>query len=287
MSNFSKEDKIRFVSGVRTARRARVKNNDIVAAVIGQHTEFLRNKNVTGYIMACYLDMLRIHRAKSKALTLDILQPIYDNTLKQAEQASVQDRTLAILDQVYDYDFEIHNSTGQAIRSARGYFLECALESLFDQLAPEQYFAQVEIRHNLRKKRIDFVVGISNLSDPHENVLYVTVKKSLRERGSQVTDERKFLGDAPLFFFYADDVKLSEGIMEGFYEDDIVMVCPEYNIASHYPGKRNVISYEKFFLELLPVYLRDKANFKITDFGIETDHQRIQRPGFTLVRANA
>ena len=287
MSNFSSEDRIRFVSGIRESRKTRIKNNDIAATILGQHTEFLRAGNVTGYIMACYLDMLRLHRLKSKALALDILKPIYDDTFIKIEQTDVQGKTFAILDKVYDYDFEIHNSTGQAIRNARGYFLECVLESLFEQFSPNQYMSQVEIRHNFRKKRIDFVVGISNLSGPHENVLYITVKKSLRERGSQVVDERQFLGDVPLFFFYADDVKLSKGTMQKFFDDDVVIVAPEYNIANHYSDRKNVISYEKFFLELLPSYLTDKINFKITNFGIETQHQHIQRSGFTLVRNNA
>lgn len=286
MSNFSNEDRIRFVSGVRESRKVRIKNNDIVATVLGQHTEFLRARNITGYIMACYLDMLKLHRMKSKQLAIDLLQPIYDDTLASVRDAGASG-TRTLLDKVYDYDFELHNSTGQSIRNARGYFLECALESLFDQLAPDQYMAQVKINHNLREKRIDFVVGIANLSDPRENVLYVTVKKSLRERGSQVVDERQFLGDVPLFYFHADDVKISEGNMEKFFEDDIVVVAPEYNVDRHYPDKKNVISYEKFFLELLPAYLADKANFKITNFGIETFHQKIQRPGFTLVRSNA
>lgn len=279
-----KEEKVKFVSGIRVARKDKIKNFDIASQVISKAGALLEGGNITGYIMACYLDMLKLYEVKSKALALDLLQPIYNDTLQKVENIKKEERTVALLDKVYEYDYELHNSTAQALRSARGFFLECVLESLFNRFSPENFMSQVKVRDGAKEKRIDFVVGLTSISESSENLLYVTVKKSLRERGSQVSDERKFLGNVPLFFFYADDVKLSDGIMQGFYEDDIVMVAPEYNVNKHYGNRTNVVSYEKFFLEMLPKYLEDKENFKITSFDIETAGHQSKKKDFVIIK---
>ena len=280
-----KEEKVKFVSGIRLARKDKIKNFDIAKEVISKAIGLLDNSNITGYIMACYLEMLRLYEIKSKALALDLLQPIYDEKIKDLDKIDVDKKTITLLDKVYEYDYELHNSTAQALRSARGFFLECVLESLFVKFSPDNYMAQVKVRDGAREKRIDFVVGLTSISQNIDNLLYVTVKKSLRERVAQVSDEKQFLGNVPLFFFYADDVKLSDGIMQGFYDDDIVMVAPEYNIAKHYAERKNVISYEKFFLEMLPAYLQEPKNFAITQFNLETAaHQQEKKKSFIIVK---
>lgn len=276
-----KSEKDKFVEATRGARKRTIKNGDIADIVLQQKKFLLQSSHVTSYIMKSYIDMLRLYNERTKSFALDALKPIYDEALIGLERERVDDKTLSLLEKVYEYDYELHNSSGQAKRNARGFFLESVLNSLFEYYAHDQFMSQVKIVDEGHEKRIDFVIGSSSKYDDITNPLYVTVKKSLRERGAQVSDEKRFLDSKILFFFYADDLKrLSEGIMKKFYDEDIVMVTYEHLVNTHYDNKKNVISYEKFFLELLPAYLKDKEGFKATDFGIETLRQR--GPGFVL-----
>lgn len=288
MSGWSNEDKIQFISSVRENRKRDVKNQDISDFVLQQRRALLDNANVSGYIMKSFLDMNELHKKRTKDFALGILKPIYEENIRNLEVERAEESARSLLERVYEYDLEIHNSSGQSKRNARGFFLERVLFSLFQHYVPGQFLPQIEIIHNNHKKRIDFIVGAASKYDDIKNPLFVTAKKSLRERGPQVTDEKRFLGNNILFFFYADDLKkITDSNLSKFYDEDVVIVTFEHKVSEYYQQAKNVISYEKFFLELIPTYLRDKDNFKVTDMGIETKNNRIVRPGFSIVKAHA
>jgi hypothetical protein len=222
--------------------------------------------------------MLDLYGKQEKSFATDMLQPIYVSAVEKVQvKKDIREKSRSIINDVYHYDYDIHNSSAQARRNARGYFLERILQSLLNHYAKDQFMSQVKMVHDEHEKRIDFVVGVFEKFVPSDDLLYVTVKKSLRERGPQVSDEKIFLGTKILFFFYADIKKLSDGIMTKFYNEDIVLVTYADSAKRNYEGQKNVVSYDKFFLEMLPGYLKDRKSFNILDYGIETYHKEAQR----------
>jgi len=277
-------DNIQFLEGIKGERKKNVKNGEIVSTVLAHYRPLLEQRIITQYIKKVFVDMVTLYGEKEKGFAFSVLKPIYDDAFNQVEQEESLNKTISLLEKVYEYDYGLHNSSAQARRNARGYFLESVLSSLFEYYARNQFMKQVKINHDGIEKRIDFIVGTSSIFDASKNLLYVTSKKSLRERAPQVSDEKIFLGTNLLFFFYADDIKkISDGTLKKFYNEDIVMVTYSDTVSRLYTRNKNVISYDKFFLEILPYYLENKDRFKATDFGIETLHQR--GAGFLVKRS--
>jgi hypothetical protein len=268
-------DRIQFVEGFKGERKKNVKNLDIATEVLDKNVP---DREVSRFIKKAFIEMLELYKLKEKSFTLETLKPIYETALGSKSDA------VSIISEVYDYDYVVYDSNAQAKRNARGFFLECVLHQLFKHYSPDAFMSQVKINHDGKQKRIDFVVGTSSIYDTDKRLLYITVKKSIRERGSQVSDEKIFLGDQLVFFFYADIKKLSDGDLGKFYNEDIVVVTYDDTIQRFYSQNKNVISFEKFFLELLPNFLTDRESFNIVNFDIETYSNKRTNPGFTIVR---
>lgn len=167
-----------------------------------------------------------------------------------------------MIESEYEIDDTIHDGNGQTKRSLNGGHWEYVTQKLFDLYAPGKYIPQYRIHSPISNsyKKVDFV-----LTNEAGQRAYISLKCSLRERHRLASDEKSFvdkhIGDAPVYLLSANRYKkFSKGALDDLRENDVILVTDKKMVDEHYSSREGVISFEDFFLTVVPTFIQSQCH---------------------------
>jgi len=178
-------------------------------------------------------------------------------TIEQSEIAKVVGQTAGFLT---PYLYELCLSSTNSRRSRSGKVFEKLIEHIIVDQYKYPFQSQASLGSTFYKtnnigKMVDGIIPSQQAF--HQNrsqCVFITMKTSLRERWQEVAEEQKRTNIPTVYLLTLDD-GLSEANLQRVNHQNINLIVPEVE-KRRLASADNVTSFEKFFNQTIPNYLR-------------------------------